>query len=160
MPVQISSSYILKYLVQQKLALSLKCRTLIFNFQGTTLKCLSSGGDAKLYRCEFCSVPFSTIRSLNMHKTKSHGPNMTSKEFSKPLEIDIGKIKSEKLDLDSYMKKQYSMESTKDKCSFCHVRFTTKQTMKVNTSYLDYQFRFLPLDLKRLRKKQNLNIFF
>ena len=110
---------------------------LIFNFQGTTLKCLSSGGDAKLYRCEFCSVPFSTIRSLNMHKTKSHGPNMTSKEFSKPLEIDIGKIKSEKLDLDSYMKKQYSMESTKDKCSFCHVRFTTKQTMKASSSYLD-----------------------
>merc|ERR1711899_296449 len=36
------------------------------------------------------------------------------------------------LDLDSYMKKQYSMESTKDKCSFCHVRFTTKQTMKAH----------------------------
>ena len=93
-------------------------------------------GDSKLFHCEFCSVPFSTVRSLNMHKTKSHGPNMTSQEFSKPLVVDIDKIKSEQLDLDTYIKKQYSMESTKDKCSFCCVRFTTKQTMKVGASYL------------------------
>ena len=93
-------------------------------------------GDSKLFHCEFCSVPFSTVRSLNMHKTKSHGPNMTSQEFSKPLVVDIAKIKSEQLDLDTYIKKQYSMESTKDKCSFCCVRFTTKQTMKVGASYL------------------------
>ena len=93
-------------------------------------------GDSKLFHCEFCSVPFSTVRSLNMHKTKSHGPNMTSQEFSKPLVVDISKIKSEQLDLDTYIKKQYSMETTKDKCSFCCVRFTTKQTMKVGASYL------------------------
>ena len=93
-------------------------------------------GDSKLFHCEFCSVPFSTVRSLNMHKTKSHGPNMTSQEFSKPLVVDIAKIKSEQLDLDTYIKKQYSMESTKGKCSFCCVRFTTKQTMKVGASYL------------------------
>ena len=93
-------------------------------------------GDSKLFHCEFCSVPFSTVRSLNMHKTKSHGPNMTSQEFSKPLVVDVSKIKSEQLDLDTYIKKQYSMETTKDKCSFCSVRFTTKQTMKVGASYL------------------------
>ena len=93
-------------------------------------------GDSKLFHCEFCSVPFSTVRSLNMHKTKSHGPNMTSQEFSKPLVVDISKIKSEQLDLDTYIKKQYSTESTKGKCSFCSVRFTTKQTMKVGASYL------------------------
>jgi len=89
-------------------------------------------GDSKLFHCEFCSVPFSTVRSLNMHKTKSHGPNMTSQEFSKPLVVDIAKIKSEQLDLDTYIKKQYSMETTKNKCSFCCVRFTTKQTMKAH----------------------------
>ena len=97
-------------------------------------------GDSKLFHCEFCSVPFSTVRSLNMHKTKSHGPNMTSQEFSKPLVVDISKIKSEQLDLDTYIKKQYSMETTKDKCSFCSVRFTTKQTMKVGASYLVVSF--------------------
>ena len=89
---------------------------------------------------------------------------MTSQEFSKPLEIDIGKIKSEKLDLDSYMKKQYSMESTKDKCSFCHVRFTTKQTMKASSSYLDSRLivlqDILVFGRKAMQEKTNFDSFF
>ena len=57
--------------------------------------------DSKLFHCEFCSVPFSTITSLNMHKTwhktNSHSPNMTNEKIVRVSMVDAAKKNDEKI---------------------------------------------------------------
>ena len=58
-------------------------------------------GDSKLFHCEFCSESFSTITSLNMHKTwhktNSHSPNMTNEKIVRVSLVDAAKENDEKI---------------------------------------------------------------
>ena len=91
---------------------------------------LLTGGDSKLYICEFCTVPFSTLRSLNLHKSKSHAKNPTPDNVKKePLDADDD---TEKMNLEVFLRKQFISQGCKGKCSFCEIRFTSKQTMKAH----------------------------
>ena len=88
------------------------------------------------FTCHWCSAPFATKRSLNMHKVKSRHHEMQPSSSSNKSSGAAEDVKAQKIRLEVYLKHEQQKRS---KCSFCEVRFTTKQTMKAH--YLRAHFR-------------------